>query len=139
MAKKESGAGTGSASTTTYVCDELGRLTSVKYANGHTVAYSYDAVGNRTSVRAGVGVAVEAPTPPVATAEPVATPAPKSQAPRKLRLRRRRSGREPSPLRPERASAPSAAHPSKRASGSAAIAGTNFESLTPIRGYNSCQ
>ena len=98
MAKKESGAGTGSASTTTYVCDELGRLTSVKYANGHTVAYSYDAVGNRTSVRAGVGVAVEAPTPPVATAEPVATPAPKSQAPRKpapAKTPQKRAGAKP--------------------------------------------
>ena len=85
MAKKESSTGSSSASKTTYGYDELGRLTAATYANGHTVAYSYDAAGNRTLVRAGVGVAVEAPAPPVAAAEVAASPAPapKSEAPKK--------------------------------------------------------
>lgn len=35
---------------TTYVYDDLGRLTKVCYDNGQTITYSYDAAGNRTSV-----------------------------------------------------------------------------------------
>ena len=103
MAKKEPGTGTGSASTTTYAYDELGRLTSVTYANGYSMAYLYDAAGNRTSARAGVGVAEEAPTPPLAMAEAALTPAPKAQAPRKpaaAKTPQKRAGAKPPQARP---------------------------------------
>ncbi len=33
----------------TYTYDELNRLTKVKYGNGVTVSYNYDALGNRIS------------------------------------------------------------------------------------------
>lgn len=33
-----------------YTYDVLGRLTKVTYTNGTTIAYNYDATGNRTSV-----------------------------------------------------------------------------------------
>ena len=38
-----------SQNTTTYQYDNLNRLTLVTYSNGTSVAYTYDAVGNRTS------------------------------------------------------------------------------------------
>jgi YD repeat-containing protein len=34
----------------TYTIDSLGRLTKLTYANGTTITYNYDAMGNRTSV-----------------------------------------------------------------------------------------
>ncbi len=40
---------TDSAGTTSWTYDNLDRLTNVSYPNGDTVAYGYDAVGNRTS------------------------------------------------------------------------------------------
>jgi len=35
---------------TAYTYDSLGRLTNVTYSNLTTIVYSYDAVGNRTSI-----------------------------------------------------------------------------------------
>src|ERR1700712_1658490 len=35
---------------TTYVYDDLGRVTQVTYDNGRQVTYNYDAAGNRTAV-----------------------------------------------------------------------------------------
>ena len=35
---------------TTYVYDDLGRLSAVCYDNGLKITYSYDAMGNRSSV-----------------------------------------------------------------------------------------
>jgi len=55
------------SSTTTYAYDAWGRVVSATYANGITVAYTYDAAGNRTQVKSGsapvanaVSVTVEA-------------------------------------------------------------------------------
>jgi len=39
-----------SAATTTYTHDRTGRLTTAIYDNGLCLAYSYDPVGNRTSI-----------------------------------------------------------------------------------------
>lgn len=39
----------GAGAVTTYTYDKLERLTKVDYGNGATIAYSYDAAGNRTS------------------------------------------------------------------------------------------
>lgn len=40
----------GPAGATSYTMDSLGRLTQITFYNGTTVVYSYDSVGNRTSV-----------------------------------------------------------------------------------------
>jgi YD repeat-containing protein len=37
------------AGSVSYVYDNLGRVTQVKYSNGVTIKYTYDAAGNRTS------------------------------------------------------------------------------------------
>lgn len=37
------------AGSVQYTYDQLGRVTQVKYSNGVTITYAYDAAGNRTS------------------------------------------------------------------------------------------
>lgn len=37
------------AGSVSYVYDTLGRVTQIKYSNGATIKYLYDAAGNRTS------------------------------------------------------------------------------------------
>lgn len=61
------------ASADTYSYDKLGRLTSINYANGDSIAYSYDEAGNLVKV---VAVNVSHP-PPVCTlaANPASVPA----------------------------------------------------------------
>ncbi|MDV6331296.1 RHS repeat domain-containing protein [Asticcacaulis sp. 201] len=44
-------------STTSYQYDALGRLTLVTYPDGGSVAYSYDAAGNRVAVQRVAGTA----------------------------------------------------------------------------------
>jgi YD repeat-containing protein len=41
---------TGSASAETYSYDAMGRVVQVVTDDGHTITYTYDAAGNRTSV-----------------------------------------------------------------------------------------
>lgn len=38
-----------------YVMDVLGRLSQIRFTNGTTVTYNYDAMGNRTSVVSSCG------------------------------------------------------------------------------------
>ena len=47
---------------TTYTYDDLNRLKTVKYSNGVTVSYTYDALGNRTSKKVTGGSGDEEPT-----------------------------------------------------------------------------
>ena len=55
------------ASTTSYTCDSLNRLTKADYGNGLAFNYTYDAAGNRLTLNATGQIAAPGPTPVPAT------------------------------------------------------------------------
>ena len=67
-----------SMSTIAYKYDKLNRLTQVAFHDGKSVAYAYDAVGNRTSIVSKISTSTTTPT---LTATPGKTPTPTQECP----------------------------------------------------------